>query len=114
MWPLRSTIPAVKISTDAPSFPLLSTNDSKLSSTDSNPASSASLNVTMPVPDFFSSARIVKKPRTGKKKSVANKLDPIDSSLFSVKKDDEEEALPAPLGTQDDFGEFLLDAVQWL
>jgi hypothetical protein len=42
------------------------------------------------------------------------KLDPIDSSLFSVK---EEEKLPALLSDEekeDEFGEFLLDAVQWL
>lgn len=43
----------------------------------------------------------------------AVKLDPIDSSLFPVK----EERLPALLTdeeTEDEFGEFLLDAVQWL
>lgn len=41
-------------------------------------------------------------------------LDPIDSSLFPVK---EEPKLPALLSdeeTEDEFGEFLLDAVQWL
>lgn len=41
------------------------------------------------------------------------KLEPIDSSLFPVK----EEKLPALLTdeeNEDDFGEFLLDAVQWL
>lgn len=41
------------------------------------------------------------------------KLDPIDSSLFPVK----EEKLPVLLSDEekeDEFGEFLLDAVQWL
>lgn len=41
-------------------------------------------------------------------------LDPIDSSLFPVK---DEEKLPALLSdeeNEDEFGEFLLDAVQWL
>lgn len=41
-------------------------------------------------------------------------LDPIDSSLFPVK---EEPKLPALLSdeeNEDEFGEFLLDAVQWL
>lgn len=41
------------------------------------------------------------------------KLDPIDSSLFRVK----EEKFPALLSdeeNEDEFGEFLLDAVQWL
>jgi hypothetical protein len=51
-------------------------------------------------------------PDDAKKKVPSQaKLDPIDSSLFSVKKDDDG-ALPVSL--QDDFGEFLLDAVQWL
>ena len=42
-----------------------------------------------------------------------SKLEPIDSSLFSMK----EEKLPALLTdeeTEDEFGEVLLDAVQWL
>ena len=41
------------------------------------------------------------------------KLDPIDSALFSAK----EEKLPDLLTdeeAEDEFGEFLLDAVQWL
>jgi hypothetical protein len=46
---------------------------------------------------------------------VATKLDPIDSSLFSIKQEAE---LPVLLSDEeknaDDFGEFLLDAVQWL
>jgi len=40
------------------------------------------------------------------------KLEPIDSSLFPVKED----KLPTLLAEEetDEFGEFLLDAVQWL
>lgn len=40
------------------------------------------------------------------------KLEPIDSSLFPVKED----KLPSLMVEEeaDDFGEFLLDAVQWL
>jgi len=51
------------------------------------------------------------KPTMVVQKSVT--LDPIDSSLFPVK----EENLPALLTdeeNEDEFGEFLLDAVQWL
>jgi len=45
--------------------------------------------------------------------STRTKLDPIDSSLFPVNED----KLPALLTdeeNEDEFGEFLLDAVQWL
>lgn len=45
--------------------------------------------------------------------SARVKLEPIDSSLFSVKED----KIPTILTdeeNEDEFGEFLLDAVQWL
>ena len=48
------------------------------------------------------------------KSSAPTTLDPIDSSLFPVK---EEEKIPTILSdeeNEDEFGEFLLDAVQWL
>eukprot|EP00428_Durinskia_dybowskii_P009659 CAMPEP_0170304264 /NCGR_PEP_ID=MMETSP0116_2-20130129/52474_1 /TAXON_ID=400756 /ORGANISM="Durinskia baltica, Strain CSIRO CS-38" /LENGTH=303 /DNA_ID=CAMNT_0010556251 /DNA_START=54 /DNA_END=965 /DNA_ORIENTATION=- len=75
---------AVKIS-DAPSLPLLTDSDEPVLT-----------------PEVILSA------------TPMVKLDPIDSSLFSVK---EEEKLPALLSDEekeDEFGEFLLDAVQWL
>ena len=83
IWPLRSYIPAVKIA-DAPVLPLLPTSEDSI----------------LP-PDACLSA------------PVAAKLDPIDSTLFSVT----QEKLPTLLSdeeTEDEFGEFLLDAVQWL
>jgi len=46
--------------------------------------------------------------------SPTTTLDPIDSSLFPVK---DEVKLPVLLSDEekeDEFGEFLLDAVQWL
>jgi len=67
----------------------------------------------MTVPDrCSSSAAAAPAAKKGKGAAASSaKLDPIDSSLFSLK-NDEDGALPAPL--QDDFGEFLLDAAQWL
>jgi len=41
-------------------------------------------------------------------------LDPIDSSLFSVKDDNKLPTLLSDEENEDEFGEFLLDAVQWL
>lgn len=70
--------------TDAPAFPLLPTSEDSL----------------LP-------------PDTCLSSNTEVKLAPIDSNLFPVK----EEKLPALLSdeeTEDEFGEFLLDAVQWL
>jgi hypothetical protein len=41
-------------------------------------------------------------------------LQPIDSSLFPVKQEEKLPSLLADDENEDDFGEFLLDAVQWL
>ena len=84
------TISATKITipavkiTDAPAFPLLPTSEDSI----------------MPPDACLSSNTNVK-------------LAPIDSALFPVK----EEKLPTLLTdeeNEDEFGEFLLDAVQWL
>ena len=67
----------------------------------------------MAIPEHCSSsAAAATAAKKGKGPAASSsKLDPIDSSLFSLK-NDEDGTLPAPL--QDDFGEFLLDAAQWL
>ena len=46
--------------------------------------------------------------------SSAVKLEPIDSNLFPVKEQQELPVLLTDEETEDEFGEFLLDAVQWL
>ena len=80
----KITIPAVKIP-DAPSLPLLPDSDDQ----------------ALPPEVVLSAPRLVK-------------LEPIDSSLFPVAKDEKLPALLIDEGNEDDFGEFLLDAVQWL
>lgn len=81
----KITIPAVKIP-DAPSLPLLPESD-----------------LVLPPETVLSTTT----PSTVK-------LEPIDSSLFPAQ---EETKLPSLLPggeNEDEFGEFLLDAVQWL
>jgi hypothetical protein len=105
-WPLRSNIPAVKIA-DAPTLPLLPQSNDSIASLPSpeecvsgtNPAKSTAI-----------------PPSTGTKRIrlIATKLDPIDSSLFSVKNEKEPPTLLTDEENEDEFGEFLLDAVQWL
>jgi hypothetical protein len=65
------------------------------------------------IPLLSSSEDSILPPDTCLSSSADVKLTPIDSSLFPVK----EEMLPTLLTdeeTEDDLGEFLLDAVQWL
>ena len=98
-WPLRSYIPAVKISTVAPALPFL-------------PKSEDSVTI-MPTPEACHSAETPEPARSSNAYGTTT-LDPIDSSLFPVK---EEPKLPVLLSdeeNEDEFGEFLLDAVQWL
>ncbi|MGK3754538.1 MAG: hypothetical protein ACI8RD_006847 [Bacillariaceae sp.] len=52
---------------------------------------------------------LVPKPAT-----APTTLDPIDSSLFPVKEEDKLPVLLTDEENEDEFGEFLLDAVQWL
>lgn len=80
----KITIPAVKI-TDAPALPLLPTSEDSV----------------LPPEICLSSS------------NTGVGLEPIDSSLFPVK---EEKSLPLLTDeeNEDEFGEFLLDAVQWL
>jgi hypothetical protein len=81
---IKITIPAVKIP-DAPSLPLLPETDE----------------IVLPPEVVLSTT------------TPAVKLERIDSSLFPSQ---EEPKLPSllPGENEDDFGEFLLDAVQWL
>jgi hypothetical protein len=84
IWPLTITIPAVKIPDAMPAFPFLPPSDDLL----------------LP-------------PETCLSLSTGIKLERIDSSLFPAKA----EPLPTLLSdeeNEDEFGEFLLDAVQWL
>jgi len=93
----KITIPAVKISTGstAPLFPLLPDHDS------------------MMIPDTCSSATT---------NASIMKIAPIDSALFLRPKDETDmETIPMPVTNladadenEEEFGEFLLDAVDWL
>jgi hypothetical protein len=80
----KITIPAVKITDDAPTLPLIPISENSI----------------LP-------------PDTCLSSNTEVKLQRIDSALFPVKEED----LPAILTdeeNEDEFGEFLLDAVQWL
>jgi len=101
---------AVKINTVAPALPFL-------------PKSEDSVTI-MPTPEDCLSGDVATQvvesgPYTANKSSnvvsgPTTTLDPIDSSLFPVK---DEVKLPVLLSdeeNEDEFGEFLLDAVQWL
>ena len=88
------TIPAVKIADVGPAFPELPSSDDAILPPDTCVSSSTA------------AAKVASAPS-------AVKLDPIDSTLFPSK----EERLPTLLTdeeNEDEFGEFLLDAVQWL
>jgi hypothetical protein len=81
------TIPAVKIADVGPAFPELPSSEDAILPPDTCVSSSSA--------------------------TPAVKLEPIDSTLFQAK----EEKLPNLLSdeeNEDEFGEFLLDAVQWL
>ena len=99
--PLRSNFPAVKIA-DAPALSLVprSIDSAKSLATPETCVSAAPTNSSS--------------PGSKAKPFAATKLDPIDSSLFSVKQDDDQPTLLPDEGNADEFGEFLLDAVQWL
>lgn len=100
---------AVKITTVAPALPFLPKSEDSV--------------IIMPTPEACLSgdvtAQVVESGNYNANKgsnsaASSTTLDPIDSSLFPVK---EEEKLPTLLSdeeTEDEFGEFLLDAVQWL
>mmetsp|Transcript_12449 Transcript_12449/g.26361 ORF Transcript_12449/g.26361 Transcript_12449/m.26361 type:complete len:364 (+) Transcript_12449:114-1205(+) len=101
---------AVKITTVAPALPFLPKSEDSVTALPT-PETCLSGDVSgqsVPTPSY----------NTTKSSSFAisstTTLDPIDSSLFPVK---EEEKLPTILSdeeNEDEFGEFLLDAVQWL
>lgn len=97
----------MKITTVAPALPFLPKSEDYVT--------------VLPSPEACLSGDVVTQVVASDKCNTINKsvvalttaLDPIDSSLFPVK----EEKLPALLSdeeNEDEFGEFLLDAVQWL
>ena len=91
----------MKITTVAPALPFL-------------PKSEDSVTI-MPTPEACLSGDVTTQAvESGTYNRATTTLDPIDSSLFPVK---DEEKLPTLLSdeeNEDEFGEFLLDAVQWL
>jgi hypothetical protein len=102
-WPLRSNIPAVKIA-DAPALPLLTKSEDSVESLASPEA-------------CLSGGAVASRNKQGHDTPVidpASKLEPIDSSLFPVKQEEELPTLLTDEENEDEFGEFLLDAVQWL
>lgn len=102
-WPLRSNIPAVKIA-DAPALPLFPQSEDSIDNLTSPEACLSGGTVTRTKSSHHRS------PVTG----TTVTLDPIDSSLFPVKQDEGLPALLTDEENEDEFGEFLLDAVQWL
>jgi len=101
---------AVKITTVAPALPFL-------------PKSEDSVTI-MPTPEACLSGdattQIVQSGTYNTNKNInsavasTTTLDPIDSSLFPVKDEDKLPTLLSDEENEDEFGEFLLDAVQWL
>jgi len=95
----------VKITTVAPALPFL-------------PKSEDSVTI-MPTPEACLSGDVASQVVESTSSNAAyvvgtTTLDPIDSSLFPVKEGPKLPALLSDEETEDEFGEFLLDAVQWL
>eukprot|EP00536_Pseudo-nitzschia_multiseries_P003015 jgi/Psemu1/318055/estExt_fgenesh1_pm.C_430008 len=102
-----SSIPAVKITTVAPALPFLPKSEDSVTSL---PTPEACLSGEVVAPQVVVASPAPSNPAV----APSTTLDPIDSSLFPVK---EEPKLPNLLSdeeNEDEFGEFLLDAVQWL
>lgn len=113
--PLRSTIPAVKITAVSPTLPFLpKSEDPTIIALSPDKCSSGVTNVsTVVAPDKCNSSTTNDKVTTVVQ-TTSSTLDPIDSTLFPVKEEDKLPALLTDEENEDDFGEFLLDAVQWL
>lgn len=84
----KITIPAVKITGDVPSLPLHFDES-----------------ILPPQPCLSESLKI---------DPIDSKIDPIDSTLFPVLEDDEPVTVLTSHENETEFGEFLLDAVDWL
>jgi len=109
---------AVKISPVAPALPFLPKSEDSISALLPSPETCLSGDVA---PDNCNSSinnnTINKKKRmtlVPKPATAPTTLDPIDSSLFPVKEEDKLPVLLTDEENEDEFGEFLLDAVQWL
>jgi len=106
----------VKITPDVPALPFLPKSEDSISVLPSLEKCLSKDVVPHVAPDKCNSS-IYNSINDTKKRTMAvptrTNLDPIDSSLFLVN----ESKLPALLTdeeNEDEFGEFLLDAVQWL
>ena len=99
-WPLRSSIPAVKITTVAPALPFLPKSEDSVTA--------------IPTPEACLSGDVVSPTPSNTVVPSNTALDPIDSSLFPVKEEPKMPNLLSDEENEDEFGEFLLDAVQWL
>jgi hypothetical protein len=111
-WPLRSNIPAVKIA-DAPALPLLPQSE------DSMGASPVLASPEVCLSGGEAVTAVIRNKKSSHRSAalaavMAAKLEPIDSSLFPVKQEEELPTLMTDEENEDEFGEFLLDAVQWL
>jgi len=106
---------AVKITAVSPTLPFLpKSEDSTIIALSPDKCSSGVTNVsTVVAPDKCNSSTTNDKVTTVVQ-TTSSTLDPIDSSLFPVKEEDKLPALLTDEENEDDFGEFLLDAVQWL
>jgi len=97
----------VKITTVAPALPFLPKSEDSVTAL---PTPEACLSGDVVAPQAVVASPTPSNPVA----SAPTTLDPIDPSLFPVK---EEPKLPNLLSdeeNEDEFGEFLLDAVQWL
>jgi len=109
----------VKITPVAPALPFLPKSEDSISALLPSPETCLSGEVA---PDKCNSSinnnTIVNKKKrmtlVPKPATATNTLDPIDSSLFPVKEEDKLPVLLTDEENEDEFGEFLLDAVQWL
>jgi len=101
---------AVKITTVAPALPFLPKSDDIVTIMPTPEACVSGDVPTQVVETGSYDTRKIISPTIGPTAT----LDPIDSSLFSVKDDNKLPTLLSDEENEDEFGEFLLDAVQWL
>lgn len=101
---------AVKIA-DAPALPFLPKSEDSIAVVPS-PDACVSKDVTHAVPGKCNA--INNNSPSMAVAPTATSLKPIDSSLFPIKQEDKLPTLLTDEENEDEFGEFLLDAVQWL
>ena len=101
----------MKITTVTPALPFLPKSDVSVTNMPTPEACLSGVVTTQNVQSGATESNKLNNPKTS---APTTTLDPIDSSLFPVK---DEEKVPTILSdeeNEDEFGEFLLDAVQWL